>query len=543
MWPMAKQSRWRVRKDIDEISRNYYFFSPGASHAAAILTIKCRLKRSVGDHFIRSILTLHLSPIKLRQETSFEMGLLTADQLEGGIVKARARPFEGERNTALLTLEYREDVQQCFNVISSGKDMLFSLGNGSQPDVKLLLPNDKEFGRLYKATLERLARTQHRTKAGLFLRRFNIDPLEASKTLKRSWQLALEAAKKLDVIQFASSMFRRLTAASFDRVGNDKEFGRLYKATLERLTRTQHRAGLFLRRFNIDPLDATKTLKRSWQLTLEAAKELYVIQFASSMFRRLTAASFDRVGYKSLKAIKFVAKHLRPQIWTRAAAPSPYDATKNDLMHLLREIDLLHSASPSQRSFLTAFKDGSRQLIQAASNMVLRLKAVTYGRIFPNKNDATDWLGPGRVREWLTLGACLLAGVVIAVSLMDSSTTQSTPNSKTVPAVAASLAVSARQISGLTMQAETSVYVVGLVNAANDELSKPDQLQAPAAVHQVTQAGPLSAGKREPPKSEQTPTSLRPTKTRPVKVSSAASRAAKTQQQTDDEQLKFLFDR
>jgi hypothetical protein len=466
MWPMAKQSRWRVRKDIDEISRNYYFFSPGASHAAAILTIKCRLKRSVGDHFIRSILTLHLSPIKLRQETSFEMGLLTADQLEGGIVKARARPFEGERNTALLTLEYREDVQQCFNVISSGKDMLFSLGNGSQPDVKLLLPNDKEFGRLYKATLERLARTQHRTKAGLFLRRFNIDPL-----------------------------------------------------------------------------DATKTLKRSWQLTLEAAKELYVIQFASSMFCRLTAASFDRVGYESLKAIKFVAKHLRPQIWTRAAAPSPYDATKNDLMHLLREIDSLHSASPSQRSFPTAFKDGSRQLIQAASHMVLRLKAVTYGRIFPNKNDATDWLGPGRVREWLTLGACLLAGVVIAVSLMDSSTTQSTPNSKTVPAAAASLAVSARQISGLTMQAETSVYVVGLVNAANDELSKPDQLQAPAAVHQVTQAGLLSAGKREPPKSEETPTSFRPTKTRPVKVSSAASRAAKTQQQTDDEQLKFLFDR
>jgi hypothetical protein len=93
------------------------------------------------------------------------------------------------------------------------------------------------------------------------------------------------------------------------------------------------------------------------------------------------------------------------------------------------------------------------------------------------------------------------------------------------------------------MQAETSVYVVGLVNAANIELSKPDQLQAPAAVHQVTQAGPLSAEKREPPKSEQTPTSLRPTKTRPVKVSSAASRAAKTQQQTDDDQLKFLFDR
>jgi hypothetical protein len=259
------------------------------------------------------------------------------------------------------------------------------------------------------------------------------------------------------------------------------------------------------------------------------------------MFRRVTAASFDRVGYESLKAIKFVAKHLRPQIWTRAAAPSPYDATKDDLMQLLREIDSLHSASPSQRSFPTAFKDGSRQLIQAASHMVLRLNAVTYGRIFPNKNDATDWLGPGRVREWLTLGACLLAGVVIAVSLMDSSTTQSTPNSKTVPAAAASLAVSARQISDLTMQAETSVYVVGLVNAANDELSKPDQIDAPAAVHQVTQAGPLSAEKREPPKSEQTPTSLRPTKTGPV--SSAASRAAKTQQQIDDDQLKFLFDR
>lgn len=465
MWPLAKQSRWRVRKDIDELSRNYYFFSPGASHAAATLTIKCRLRRSAGDHFIRPNLTFHLSPIKLRQETSFVMGLLVADQSVGGIVKARARPFEGGRNTALLTLEHREDVQLCFNVISSGKDMLFSLGNGSPSDVKLLLPNDKEFGRLYKATLERLTRTQHRTKAGLFLRRFNIDPL-----------------------------------------------------------------------------DAMKTLKRSWQLTLEAAKELYVIQFASSLFHRLTAANIGRVKYELLKAIKVVAKRLRPQIWTRASVPSPYVAPKNDLMHLLREIDSLHSASPSQRSLLMAFKDGTRRLIQAASHMVLRLKAVTYGRIFPNKNVATDWLGPRRVREWLTLGACLLAGAVIVFSLMDSSTTQSMPNAKTVPDVAVSLAVSAREISSLTMQAQTNVYVIGLINAANDELPKPDQIQAPVAVHQVTQAGLLSAGNREPPKAEQKPPSF-PPKTRPAKVISAASRAAKTQQQTDDDQLKFLFDR
>jgi hypothetical protein len=127
------------------------------------------------------------------------MGLVTADHSKGGIVNVRACPIEGDRNTALLAVEGRPDVQKCLSAISSGKEMFFMLGNQARYFVKLPLPNNGEFKTLYNETYERVARAQDASRDGLYLKRFlrGFDALLAAATTgQRSFARAFKDGRR-----------------------------------------------------------------------------------------------------------------------------------------------------------------------------------------------------------------------------------------------------------------------------------------------------------------------------------------------------------
>lgn len=193
-------------------------------------------------------------------------------------------------------------------------------------------------------------------------------------------------------------------------------------------------------------------------------------------------------------------KRLKQQIRMRANAPRK-KAPKNDLIHLLREIDALNLSAARPRTSLTALKDGARRSAKAALDMFICLKAATYGRIFSDKaNDEAAWLEPRTWwRDWVVFGVCLLFGVGISVALIGSLSSQSTSNMKTSSNSEVSHAGPVGKTASVKTQDQATVYVVGLVDAAKETLPKPEKPQVTAEANSA-RTNQLPSAAKEPPK-------------------------------------------
>ncbi len=161
----------------DVLTRTYNFSGLQAPDTTAALKIHCRLESDFGGVLINSTLYLFFWPLRLRQETSLFIGLVTADESEGGIVEVLARPVEGTRDTALFGVgagkygeKGRRDTWKCLSAILSGKEMFFVLGNQTEL-MKLPLPNDGEFQQLYTESRERIKRAQDANRGPDFFER------------------------------------------------------------------------------------------------------------------------------------------------------------------------------------------------------------------------------------------------------------------------------------------------------------------------------------------------------------------------------------
>jgi hypothetical protein len=463
MSPLVDFSKWRVRPAIGELSRTYHFSGLQASGATATLTLDCRLERSVGDHFIHSILTLHLRPFRLLHETSFVMGLVTVDQSEGGVVKVRAYPIEGKRDTALLAVESRQDALKCLSAMLSGKEMYFTLGNQTRPYVKLMLPNDGEFQRLYNETYKRMARVPDASKNGLNFKSFlrGVDALVAQ-TKQRSVEMAFKNGRRL-LTKTTSDTFTRLKAVTF---GLTQGYSLSHKvsAVVERLKAQKpvravalaqgaSRDGFYLKRSlgSVDALrGAVKSRQRSFRMIAKNGSEL-LTKITSDAFARLKATAFTLPwGYSFPLNIYAIGERLKARTRARMVARAQDTSNKS----FLHDFDaLLDASTAKQRSFKVH-------------------------------------------RDWVIFGASLLVGIVIIVAVFGSSSIQSTPNSEPVSNSETSLSGPDLTTASVKIPAETEVSVSGPLDSAKNEPPKsadkepPTQAQpsARAEVHPVTHA-------------------------------------------------------
>jgi hypothetical protein len=158
---------WRVKRGptnidgpppTDELSREYRFSGPRASDPPAIFKIVCTLQSAGDSVSINRRLRFYLTPFRLTHEAPFVLRLQSTDNAEGGAFDVLASPVAVETDTAIFSkFGGRNDVATCLKAMMSGRDLLFTLADATENLVKLPLPNDQEFRRLYEETCQRLA--------------------------------------------------------------------------------------------------------------------------------------------------------------------------------------------------------------------------------------------------------------------------------------------------------------------------------------------------------------------------------------------------
>jgi hypothetical protein len=399
-------SKWRVRPAIGELSRSYHFSSPQATDKTVSLTLACRLEKSVGDYFVHSILTLHLKPLRLQKETSFTMGLVTVDQSEGGVFQVRAYPMEGKRDTALLAIECAQGVDASLNAISSGKEILFTLGNQTGPYVKLVLPNDREFQQLYNETNNRMMRGSNAS-IGYFYYKIILRRIYAMLDLSRIGQHHLAAISKNGRRLLTNPVLNKVARVKVVKIGLTPLYFRLQKisgAAVERLwarmaTFAQSARRIYLHKKrplrDVDTFFAlSKFRQRSFEAILRDRRQ-GLTKASSEAFTRVKTVCFVLIREILLAKIDTLIKQMKAQTWARVFVRAKDSSDK----HLLQEFDTLFHATTKNQSTSPRFRSPFDKIRQAKIN-----------------------------RDWVMFAASLIAGFVVIAALFGSSNIRTTTN-------------------------------------------------------------------------------------------------------------------
>ena len=179
----VRSSEWQVRKGgitfTHLLSRTYYFSGLPQPDTTAVVKINCTLDSSRDIQRVTCNLRFLFRPFQIPEETYLILGLFTED-LKGGFVEAEAFPLENklEEGDKFISLTmHDDDLAKCVRVLTAGKDMTFMLMTPTPPDrrpfiemppkplVKLPLPNDLQFKRLYDQSYEEIEITQDATRA------------------------------------------------------------------------------------------------------------------------------------------------------------------------------------------------------------------------------------------------------------------------------------------------------------------------------------------------------------------------------------------
>jgi hypothetical protein len=168
---------WKIVGSGHEYTLSRTYSSSGGS--ATTLEIICTVKSSPEANFVVSDLRLRFKPLRLEQEGSLVLGLIT-DEPKGALVEVEAIPVPGEsRNTMLdvVMLVHREDAHKLLRALASGHDLHYVLMNPAPPEEKpfltnpleylarLVLANDDAFKSLYEETVEKVSVCQDATRA------------------------------------------------------------------------------------------------------------------------------------------------------------------------------------------------------------------------------------------------------------------------------------------------------------------------------------------------------------------------------------------
>lgn len=164
-WQVQRKGNGRSTTDIlggdrsgIEISRIYDYSDGQTAKKTATIRIDCRLEQGFGGFSVNSFFSMYFKPFRVPEDTPFVMGLLTPDY-GGNFVMVTARPLEGDPDTSLLFASGKEDADKCIGALLAGKHLSFTLMQIEPKEnlVKLPIPNDGEFKRLYDKAYNRLA--------------------------------------------------------------------------------------------------------------------------------------------------------------------------------------------------------------------------------------------------------------------------------------------------------------------------------------------------------------------------------------------------
>lgn len=119
------------------------------------------LESDAGGLAMQRRLKIYLRPFRLPNSAEFVMEMLAADKSSGGRFTVLATPVGADQYSAVIEkFKGPEDVGKCLAALRSGKDLFFTLRDENEPLVRLPLPNDGEFRRLYDDACNRMAETE-----------------------------------------------------------------------------------------------------------------------------------------------------------------------------------------------------------------------------------------------------------------------------------------------------------------------------------------------------------------------------------------------
>jgi hypothetical protein len=173
----VKYSKWQITRgpsSIDgprpneELTRTYELSGLAPPDTTATFGVICKLESEGLEGGIDAEqaglklncqIRFYLRPFRLPHDATFVMGLFTEDQSKGGEFDVLASPVD--RDTSVFAkFGGRNDTRTCLDVMMAGKDINFTLADEKESLVKLRLPNDGEFKRLFDETSDRLARAE-----------------------------------------------------------------------------------------------------------------------------------------------------------------------------------------------------------------------------------------------------------------------------------------------------------------------------------------------------------------------------------------------
>jgi hypothetical protein len=147
-------------------------------NATATLRIECGLT-SFEANRIPCSLRLNFRPFQIERTTTLVMALFT-EELKGGLVEVQARPIPQDARSKLLDIAlnvHEDDVPKCLNALCAGTPFCFGLIKPVEPSgksfldlppdfmVRLDVPNDLDFKRLYEQSYAQIERSHEATRA------------------------------------------------------------------------------------------------------------------------------------------------------------------------------------------------------------------------------------------------------------------------------------------------------------------------------------------------------------------------------------------
>jgi hypothetical protein len=181
-YSIAEPGKWEILGGgpiLDySVARTYSWSGSPSPNATATLRIECGLT-SFEANRIPCSLRLNFRPFQIERTTTLVMALFT-EELKGGLVEVQARPIPQDARSKLLDIAlnvHEDDVPKCLNALCAGTPFCFGLIKPVEPPgksfldlppdfmVRLDVPNDLDFKRLYEQSYAQIERSHEATRA------------------------------------------------------------------------------------------------------------------------------------------------------------------------------------------------------------------------------------------------------------------------------------------------------------------------------------------------------------------------------------------
>ncbi len=128
--------------------RRYYRITPSSGAEPVVFEIHCTLSKGLLGLSIDMLVHLLFLPGLIEKEASVKASLAATDDASPEFFSALARPAND--GSTVMAVMGTQDVNKCFKLFASGKNMVFRLlSDAQQLKAQLFLPNDDGFRKAY----------------------------------------------------------------------------------------------------------------------------------------------------------------------------------------------------------------------------------------------------------------------------------------------------------------------------------------------------------------------------------------------------------